>query len=347
MRGAIKKCALAGVAIAAVYIELFTFWNYYLDDNTFAKENMLSVFLLIGLLYLYCRFIRVKDKTALICGAITGALFGLIMVIGNKLYLGSLEEIFVSLRSVIKYMVLLAGEILFGIQIFTLFYHFILTCELPESEYKLYEGKKKKYRVWIGMWLLMFLCHMPCYLSNFPGIMSYDSGWITRQALGIIPFDNFHPFLHTLIWTACIRLEQLLGIPQFGLVIYSLGQALIVTAMFTYIVYFMVQRKVNKIFVIVTWLFYAFCPNIVLFSLITTKDILLGVSVAGVVMLLLHIWEGIEGGEEKQKSKRTMIAFAVVGTFSCLLRNNMIYAMIAAGIIMILVCKSHRSFFCG
>ena len=121
--------------------------------------------------------------------------------------------------------------------------------------------------------------------------MSYDSGWITRQALGILPFDNFHPFLHTLIWTAFIKAEQIIGVPQFGLVSYSIVQTLAVTAVFTCVVYYMAERGVRKGIVILTWMFYAFCPTVVLFSLITTKDVLFGTALVGFTLSLLRISE--------------------------------------------------------
>lgn len=344
----LRKCIFIAIGIVAAYIEMYTIWEYYFKDNTYSKENIFSACLFLGLIYLYYQFIKccikLKNNKALVCGGITGILFGVAMVFGNKVYYGYLQDIFVSTRSIAKYGMLLCGQMIFWSQLFTLGFNILLTYQLTDSKYIQLREKKKYRLIWMIIWLSMFLCYMPCYFSNFPGIMSYDSGKITRQALGILPFDNFHPFLHTMIWTGCVKLEQLLGVPQFGLVLYSIGQALIVTAVFTYIVRFMTKRGVNRFFVTATWLFYSFCPTIVLFSLITTKDILFGTSVAGVVMILYQIWElrETEQTEDIRKRKQLFIILTIVGSLSCLLRNNMIYAMILAGVFAVFSCKPLR-----
>lgn len=331
----LRKIVFLPSAVVLAYVELYTVWNYYFNENVSSRENMISALLFGAGVYLFYRFRIIREKRAIVSGAIVGALLGIIMVVGNKIYTGNLSDIFVSAKSVLKYGCLMAGQIFLWTQLAALLFHKILNYELTEHKYKrLHKGN----RIWIVLWLFMFLGYMPCYLSYFPGIMSYDSGWITRQALGIIPFDNFHPFLHTIIWTGCIKIEQMTGIPQLGLVIYSVGQALLVTALFTYIVYFMVRRNVNRSFVVITYLFYMLCPTIVVFSLITTKDILFGASVALLTILLLQIWEM----KESAITGKTFFLFTAVGILSCLLRNNMIYAVIAAGIIIILLCKTIR-----
>lgn len=339
MRESLKKCSLLLCAVIIVYIELYAIWNYYFIDNVFAKENLISALLFIGGIYLFYKFCLIKDKRAILCGSILGSLLGIIMVLGNKLYTGNLEDIFVSFRSILKYGCLTAGEIFLWTQLSALLYNKILNSKIREYKYEKLFSKGKK--TWIILWLIMFIGYMPCYFAIFPGIMSYDSGWITRQALGIIPFDNFHPYLHTLIWTGCIRLEQMTGIPQLGLIVYSIGQVLLVTALFTYIVYFMIKRNANPILIIFTYLFYMLCPNIVVFSFITTKDILFGASVALFTLLLIHLWEI----KEKALPLKKFIPLVASGILSCLFRNNMIYAIMGAGMIIVFFSKVVRKQF--
>lgn len=325
-----------------LYWEWYAFAEYYLRDDPFLSGNFIGVFLLAGIGYVLYHASSIRDKRAWICGGLTGTLMGAALLFGRKMYTGDLAEIFSSLRSVVKYGVLLSGSILFWIQAFTLFYVRLLALKLNRCRYPLWRGRSKK-AFWAGAWLAMALCYMPCYFSNFPGIMSYDSGWITRQALGILPFDNFHPFLHTLIWTAFIKAEQIIGIPQFGLVSYSIVQALAVTAVFTCVVYYMAERGVRKGIVILTWMFYAFCPTVVLFSLITTKDVLFGTALVGFTLSLLRISEiYLSGGGKSGDMKSVMPVFCITGVLSCLLRNNMVYAMAVSAVLVVPVYKPLR-----
>lgn len=340
----LKKCMKHILCSIVIYMEWYVFSEYYLQGEPFLKENVIGAFLLIAIVYILYRALLIQDKIILLSGGIAGILFGTAMAVGNKLYTGNLGDIFISVRSTVKYMVLLSGEILFWIQVYILLFEKILTYELKVYQYKQRGGRRKK-GFWAGTWLMMALCYMPCYFSNYPGIMSYDSEWITRQALGMLPFDNFHPFLHTLIWTAFIKMEQWIGIPQLGLVSYSIMQVLTVTAVFTCVVRHMAQRGVNRGIVIVTWAFYALCPNIVVFSLITTKDVLFGAALIGFVLILLRLSEIYNlGGDNEQAIRSMMPVFCITGVLSCLLRNNMIYAMIISAVIILLVYKTLRKY---
>lgn len=103
----------------------------------------------------------------------------------------------------------------------------------------------------------------------------------------------------------------------------------------------MIKRGVNLVYAIITYIFYAFCPNIVLFTTILTKDVLFGVTIAALTLLLIELIE-LDKEKEKQTWNKKMILFIMTGILSCLLRNNMVYAIVVSSLITLLLFKDKR-----
>lgn len=273
----------------------------------------------VPIVILLIPFIKIKDKKSKYCSIITAVVFEISLLLGRTVMGSNLVGI-----------VLILAEIVLWVEVFFLIYYFLNGFSKKKGNHifrRISQGNK----VWLIVWGVMFLCYLPCYFSFYPGIMSYDSKRITEQALGLRPFDNFQPFLHTILWTACIRLEQWCGIEQCAIVVYSCMQMLILTFVFTLVLRFMVNRGIHKAIVIGAFLMYAFCPSIVLFSFITTKDILFGAFFLLMVIQLIDLC-----GETSTfiKDERKCFLFILTGVICCLLRNNMIYVVVVGGFIM-------------
>ena len=264
-----------------------------------------------------------KDKKAIGCGLFIGIIFEISLCLGRLVTVGNLGNAGVLLL-----------ELILGIVGFSLLYHLLFRYS-AKGEYEEYKKLDKRWYLLL-IWGIMFLCYLPCYLSFFPGITSYDTERITEQAYGLRPFDNFQPFLHTIIWTACIRFEQYSGVALSAIVIYSIGQMLTLTGVFTYVLRYMVKNGINKVILFCTFLMYTFCPSIVLFSFITTKDILFGTSV---LLLVLQMVELCRDAEAFMKSGRKLVLFTLTGIVSCLLRNNMIYVLMITAIVQPFVVR--------
>ncbi|MBR6771112.1 MAG: hypothetical protein IKM28_07750 [Lachnospiraceae bacterium] len=265
-----------------------------------------------------------KNK-AIILGAITGMLLEISLILGRGLMGSGQKGI---LWCLIELLLWSGG--------FGLLYYFLWNQESRERN-RSFRMPEEQWH-WLLVWLGMFLCYLPCYAAFFPGIMSYDSKRITEQALGLRPFDNFQPFMHTILWTFCVRLEQWCGIKQMGIVLYSVAQMLALTAVFTCVLYYMVKRQVHKGLVIGTFVMYAFCPSIVLFSFITTKDILFGAFVLLMVLLLMELCRDTE---EFFEGRVWMVCFILTGLAACLFRNNMIYVVLLTAAVVVPVFRSY------
>ena len=70
-------------------------------------------------------------------------------------------------------------------------------------------------------WGLIFACWLPCFLSYYPGIFSYDLPAQTQQMMGLRTFTADNPPLHTLVWGLCLRLQEATGLES--LAVYGIG----------------------------------------------------------------------------------------------------------------------------
>lgn len=187
------------------------------------------------------------------------------------------------------------------------------------------------------IYLIMLLPYLICFLAYFPGCMSYDSWYITLQALGIIGFDNHHPFLHTLVWSIFARMDEWLGIDQIGIILYTALQLIVMTAIYAY-VSIVLGRRVEGRGKVIAFLYYALNPVFHIFTIVLTKDVYFsGCFLLLNITLIDYIENELSGKEDKACQRKIM----VLTLLCCLLRNNMIYVIIVFGIILFLVFKKN------
>lgn len=177
--------------------------------------------------------------------------------------------------------------------------------------------------------LLIMLFWLPIYLAYYPGAFCYDAWCQLNWEL-----SKFHPVLHTFFMEICIYLGAIIS-DNVGIVVYALAQMTLCALAFSYIVNYF-YKKGYKILSVISFLFYAINPVIVLFSFLTTKDILCGASFL-VFILYLHMYI-------KEKENRIIIPIILFGVICCLLRNNMIHAVLVSSIIYSLLYKREKIF---
>ena len=201
--------------------------------------------------------------------------------------------------------------------------------------------KKKKFSGrelgFLPMYMIMLLPYLICFLVYFPGSMSYDSWYITLQALGLIGFDNHHPFLHTLIWSIFAHMDEWLGIEQIGIILYTAVQLIIMTAIYTYVSIWL-GRRLEGLGRWIVFLYYIGNPVFHIFTLLLTKDVYF----SGCFLLLSiavteYLEKELSGNDDKACQRKVMI----LGLLCCLLRNNMIYVMVVFGVVLFFVFKKN------
>ena len=181
-----------------------------------------------------------------------------------------------------------------------------------------------------GCAILFFCSYLICLWAYSPGICAYDISTQTEQALGLQPVSRFHPPLHTFLWWGCLKIQEITGISS--LFLYGLFQILITALIFSRFQRLLMDHQASKSTFILSFLFFAVNPVICIFAGIMTKDVLFGLFVLNFSMDLL---------EWRQQNRRSLAGILADLLLCMLLRNNMIYAVVA-WLLILLVFKHSR-----
>ncbi|MBR1439813.1 MAG: hypothetical protein IJ589_01170 [Lachnospiraceae bacterium] len=194
---------------------------------------------------------------------------------------------------------------------------------------------------------LLFVLLMAEYLlvlaAYHPGVFSYDITLQTDQALGLVPYNKFHPPLHTLIWSLCLKLSGLISseaslqtVIEGGMTVYAVFQSILLAVLLSGIPFrlFRPDTKRGRAGTVLLILFFLCNPLIWIFAVIPTKDALFAIFFTGVIYRLIMIFRD-------PKSKRDIILLTVDLILSMLLRNNAVYAfLLAAACMLFLINKT-------
>lgn len=185
-----------------------------------------------------------------------------------------------------------------------------------------------------GAMALIFLCYVPMLLIEFPGSFTYD---VTAQVFQIASgeMDAFHPLLHTLLMKFCLL--DCYGVLQSierGALLYSLIQMTLVSACFA-LICASLSRSCSRRAARIAAAFFCLFPYHMAFASNCTKDVLFSASFALMVTLAL---EKLRTG---RLGRLHMALYVLSGVLACLLRNNMIYA-VAAWLVLLLMGRETR-----
>lgn len=172
--------------------------------------------------------------------------------------------------------------------------------------------------------VLSFLMDLPLFLYEYPGIMTPDSVNQLEQVVGLIPYSNHHPWLHTLTIGLFYKLGfWITGDPNSSLAFFTLFQMLIMSLAGAYAVRTVQKYTGRSLYPIVSMLLFLLLPYHRTMSVIIWKDVLFS---AAVLLFCSSIYEVLI--EEEKCSVWIRILAVVSGFFMCLYRSNGIYAFL-------------------
>ncbi len=216
----------------------------------------------------------------------------------------------------------------------------LLLTEYLTGKFRVFKEEKDKQvlpgKIFMALMLITVVMYSLCYLAYFPGIFSYDIKGQVDQVAGISPYCNYQPVLHTLLWKGATYLERLVGVHPAGLVAYCILQMLITIAVCGYMLLWMERRGVYRMIVLLSWGYITFMPTLQIFSVITTKDIYFSDALIILVTSLYDI------GTEEKFSRFRLGGAILAGIVACLLRNNMIYAVVFAFLVCLVMKGGKR-----
>lgn len=171
--------------------------------------------------------------------------------------------------------------------------------------------------------LLCLVCWLPYYLYQYPGVMTPDSLNQFEQVLGLIPYSNHHPWMHTLliklIYTIGFRLT---GSMLIALSLYTLFQMCVLAGSVWYFISTLRLFRVKPKICLLITLFYALIPYHAVFSVTIWKDILFAAA------LLCFSCNMLRFLLKKSLPILHLIIFVLTGLMLCLFRSNGWYAFL-------------------
>ena len=204
------------------------------------------------------------------------------------------------------------------------------------------ELKLKRWQYFLIFSAVIYVVYVIYLIGCYPGFFNYDMGNQLIQVMYDTPINTHHPLLHTLIGSWIIMLGyHIKSIDlKFGIFLYNAVQMAICAGCFGYTLAFLYSRLKRKLVLIFAGAFYLFCPPVVMFAMSTTKDVSCYAFMTVACVCFFELYEKIFKCELIKKYEWGLTCAFVVLT--CLLRNNIVYAVPFAGVITICLVKKAR-----
>lgn len=173
--------------------------------------------------------------------------------------------------------------------------------------------------------ILIVLCRLPWLLYSYPGIMTPDSINQFRQVVGISPFSNHHPWLHTLTISLFYHIGRLFTSDINGaFLFFTLFQICFMAFAASYLIWVISKYTKSLPLLCSILAFYAFLPYHNVMAICIWKDVMFSGTLLLFCTSLFHLLkEGI-----KKQNTFSMVIYFISGFLMCLYRSNGWYAFI-------------------
>lgn len=182
--------------------------------------------------------------------------------------------------------------------------------------------------------ILMFCLWIPYFLIFIPGFLSPDS---IDQITQIINsgFTNHHPIFHTFFELIPYKIGMSLSNSSMVATSFvTITQMIIMSLIFSYLIHFLYKRNVNKVILVMVFLYYSILPMNALYSMILWKDIIF----AGLIIILSI--QLIYLIEEKIFTISKMFKFGLICLITMLFRHNALYMMALLVVVLLIAYRS-------
>lgn len=173
--------------------------------------------------------------------------------------------------------------------------------------------------------LVCMFCWLPYYLYQYPGIMTPDSINQFEQVLGLIPYSNHHPWVHTLLFGFFYQIGYALtGDMVTAVSVYTFFQMCLLAGSVAYFISTLRLHRIRPFVLILIAAFYALIPYHAVFSVTIWKDIPFAAAVLlfNCSILRLSVYGSINA--------KNLSIFTISGVIICLFRSNGWYAFLLA-----------------
>ncbi len=202
------------------------------------------------------------------------------------------------------------------------------------------KGRTFSFKIWGIYSGIIFLCMIPVFLMNFPGIMTPDSIVQYLQATHVESYSNHHPWMHTLFIEIFYKIGfALTGIVNGGIATYTIFQMILVSAGVGYAIECLYEMKIKKIWRVTALLVFVLLPYNLIYGVTMWKDVLFSVGTLCFTVTLTRILL------MNKRGARDIIIFFVSGFAFCEFRHNGYYAYLitAVAVVMMLIVRYFKA----
>ena len=316
----------------------------YYGTEIFGWNPACIVFFAMECILLH-RFFRaevLRSRGRLILSITLGTLFGFLSIGAMLMYYGS-NKIFGSDISGGAALTAALGIALFAVPCFSELTGYLDRLNKVEQEVRgMDPAATKGGNAWLyfaGIWTLAFLRFVPLLLYWWPINFVYDASYQIYNYL-TDSMSTHHPILHTLLLGMTYEFGWKRGNVNLGFAMYSLFQMLVLSGSFAFFMKYVYEKRIKRRFRVILVLSFALNPVNAWFAISTIKGVF---SAAFLIVALTFLLKYFDG-ESQTRKKRVLpaLGFIVFGILSCLFRNNMVYAMLAAGLVIMMLQKGWK-----
>lgn len=287
--------------------------------------------LIVRLMY---RCLERRDRRLIRSSLVGGVLLSMAVVYGT--YAHFVNDIFTDARTaflqlgmifcLLSLTVPLSEEILLG------FDKMRTICMQTDGQ----KAKTVKKQNFFLFWAAIFVAYLPMFLANWPGNFVFDAKYQMAEVVNN-SYSTHHPLAHTLLMGWAYKRGLAFGNVSEGYQIYTLLQMLILSGSFAYTVYYLYSRKTHRILWVGSLLWFAFFPMHALFAISATKDVLFAASFLLFMIFMVRLLF-----DKERFSWHSYVGLWVSGVLAMLLRNNCVYAIVAGGILLVILDREMK-----
>lgn len=261
-----------------------------------------------------------KKKISITAGLFSFIFVSFYMIVAGEDFVTDLSN---RLFRILILLIVFAGMLLLFYKTLLYLFSFIVCKNSITVVLTSHNDKFSSYRrhVFLVTTLLCFFCWLPMFLYLFPGVFTPDSLNQVNQVLGLSPYSNHHPWLHTLLIKLCFSLGSLFTSDlTTALSFYTVVQMILFAMSIGYLLSTCVFFKLNTYICLAITAFYALVPYHAVYAVTVWKDILFAAVILCFTCSLLRITH--------QFTKLHCTIYVISCVLFCLLRSNGWYAFI-------------------
>lgn len=313
---------------------------------SFMPESVLWLLLCYILVYRFLERKILKKRGVIILSIIFGFALGFMTVWCQEVLYNT--TLFNDSVRVLKAFIASLGLMIFTVPFvseLTLFFD-----KVSEYSANTTDAARKKvfrFKYFFVTWIIFFASYVPMFLWAYPiniygdAIDALNNDYLLGHA------GTHHTPVHWIILGKFYDLGVRHGKPSYGLKFFTLLQMLIMSGAIAYFLFYIYKRKVNPIIRRIIFAVFLINPLHSYYA-VTAEKGTIGVCFALVAMTLLcEIFDLVRADKKKSFLKQPKlyirsVLFVVFFSLGSLFRNNMIYAVIAGGVIIIILSKGWK-----